>query len=176
MNDLVSFYHSEGILNWWSWQICSLKNNDTLQGKLLSHTDYLDRDKNSNHNYKYTCFWVQRNICKRMEVFTGIIANSKSSFHVIIAISELSNLLPGSLWVYKCKSNWNGNYLHTLIFNTRIINIGVDMSLKVLTFCFHSLTLWLWTSYLKFLCLSFFICKTETFKFWSFIKQVRWYL
>lgn len=67
----------------------TLKNNDALQGKLLSYTDYLHRNKkNSNNNYKYTSFWVQRNMCRRMEILTEIIANFKPSFHVMISISE----------------------------------------------------------------------------------------
>lgn len=161
----------------------TLKNNDTFQGKLLSHTDYLDRDKkNSNKNYKYSCFWVQRHICRRMEILTGIIANSKPSFHVIISISELLNLLLGGFWVFKHKSNWNGNHLHTLIFNARIISIDVYMDFNVrqmgdLAFCFHSLTSWLWICYFKYYASLFLPVKMEMYiNILTYIQQVRWYL
>lgn len=132
MNSLVSLYHSDGILNWWSWQICSLPWKIMILFKVSwSHILIFWTEIKGNNDYKYTHFWVQRNICERMQILTGIIANSKPSFHVIISISELLNLLPGSVWVYKHKPNWNGNYLCTLIFNARIISMDVNMSFKV---------------------------------------------
>ena len=80
----------------------------------------------------------------------------------------------------KHRLKWNRNNLCTLIFNTRVISIHVNLSFKVrqtviFAFCFHKLTLWLWTKLFKISIPQCPYLQMETSKDSGYIKQVRWF-